>query len=450
MLKDILLILIIIIIVSYIILFINTLIIREINKATLFTNIILPFLLFFALVENEIIEFFPMLYYWHIILIIIFILSHFFILIKSKINENNAKQINLGILLLFVGLITFNAAKSLPIIINSSDKETKKETFTLSNSDDNLVASQNEDMPNVYFFIFDEYGGYLSLKRYCDFDNIKFYDSLEKLGFTTSKSSINGSIDTYTEIPNLLQLQKINTVGMTANEKKENFKDPELFKLMKSNGYEINALDSTNYKFIDSTYADYKFSQTFISTYGSFNSLIIENTVFYPFYGSNDHIKEIDNVKKMFQYASDSSEFSESNLFTIGYFYFPHFPYIIDENGNKTNNDERNDLNNPKPYLNQLKYSNKKILEMVRTIISNDNESVIVLQSDHGYRLPTHLSHWYGINKYDLEVEAEFERNILNAVYFKGQIINIDGLSGLDTLYKVLNNLLGVKYFPGD
>jgi hypothetical protein len=230
---------------------------------------------------------------------------------------------------------------------------------------------------------------------------------------------------------------------MTANEKKENFKHPYLFTLMKKHGYLINLFDMTYYQFLDDSYADTKFSYKFLSTFRTFNSFIIANTAFYPFYGSKDQDNEINTMNKMFEYGEESSRLEDSNQLTVGYFDFPHLPYIVDENGNKTDAADRTDLKNPVPYCRQFKYANIKILEMVEGIINNNPDSIIILQSDHGFRLPSHLHYWYGIDTYDLDVEAPFENNILNAVYYRGKDVDIEGLSGLNTLKVVLNTLLG-------
>ena len=144
----------------------------------------------------------------------------------------------------------------------------------------------------------------------------------------------------------------------------------------------------------------------------------------------------------MFAYGKELSNLEKSNIFTLGYYDFPHLPYIVDENGNKTNASDRSNLRDPVPYCKQFMYANKKILEMVTGIIENDPDSILILQSDHGFRLPSHLRYWYGIEEYDLEVEAPFERNILNAVYYQGKDIDIENLSGLNTLKVVLNKLL--------
>lgn len=444
--QDFLKISVIIIIFSLIILFFSYFFYKDFYKAILLTTIICIFLLYFKFIENAIINIFPMLYYWHILFLVFLIIIHIAILLKLKMSTKIAENLNQEVLIIFFGLITFNFIISIPKIIeinfqNPKIKNNQEfEKFNIDNKSTNIEDSVQK-LPNVYYFIFDEYGGYENLLRYCNYDNIDFYISLERLGFNTSKNSMNDTIDTFTEIPNLLQLKKINSIDMIGEQKVENLKDPYLLLLMKEHGYSINALDSSNFTFIDASLTDTRLSENFVSTYGSFNSYIIKNSFYYPFFGNEDHQKEIRQLIRMFDYAKSSSKMTDINLFTIGYFSFPHVPYIVDENGNKTNDEDRLNLRDPIIYLNQLKYANKKILELVNEILINDPTSIIILQSDHGYRLPSHLHFWYGMDKYDLEIESPYQRNILNTVYYLGENLEIEGLSGLDTLLKVLNNL---------
>jgi hypothetical protein len=228
---------------------------------------------------------------------------------------------------------------------------------------------------------------------------------------------------------------------MPLNQKQENFKNPYLFILMKKNGYFIN-LGSPNELILDHSYADYQITSEFISTFRTFNSFIINNTVLYPLYGAKEHDKEINAIYKMFAYGEESSRIRISNLFTIGYFDFPHIPYVVDEKGNKTDDADQDNLQDPNLYLAQLKFANHKILQMVSAIINNDPQAIIILQSDHGFRYASHLHFWYNLDIYDLQAEAPFEQNILNAVYYQGKNLDIEGLSGINTLKIVLNTLL--------
>jgi hypothetical protein len=433
----------IIVLIAVVLLVGNLVFLRDFSKAAVAANLLMFALLYFALIERAITKIFPMLHYWHVVLIGLFIFTHVVYLVHKKMSSPTATKITHGLLAIFAGLILFNGLVKIPSSIKSAAHERQELGHIQPDQVSIGTGSESEILPNVYYFIFDEYAGYDGCLRYCDYDNSDFYHSLEELGFVTSKHSINETSDTFTEIPNLLQLKVINTVDMSANEKKENFKNPYLVILMKKYGYLINYLDVSYYHLLDETYADYRFTSDFISTFRTFNSYIISNTALYPFYGANDQDNEINLLNKMFAYGEESSKLENSYLFTVGYFDFPHLPYIVDENGNKTNASDRSNLRDPVPYCKQLIYANKKILEMVRGIIMNDPISIIILQSDHGFRLPSHLSYWYGINDYDLEVESPFERNILNAVYYPGKVVDIEGLSGLNTLKVVLNELLG-------
>lgn len=422
------------------------LLLRDIGKAALITNIIMAVLLYFAYIENAVLMILPMVYYWHVALICIFLVVQSGIFIHKKVPSNIAYQLNKGLLLIYAGLILFNGIITIPKIVESSSQNIQSNNQSPIEQITPSIKSESNELPNVYYFIFDEFGGYDNIKRYCDYDNSGFYNSLEQFGFVTSKHSVNGTIESITEIPNLLQLRQVNSVEMTAIDKKANLKDPYLFILMKENGYQINAIDLSNDKFIDMSHTDTRLTSDFSSSYGTFSSYIIENTAFYPFYGSEDQEHEIKRIFSMFDYAMESSTKAESNLFTIGYFSFPHVPYIVDEYGNKTSDADRLNLGDPDAYLGQFKYASKRIIELVNEIITNDPNSIIILQSDHGYRLASHLHFWYGIDKYDLAAEFQFERNILNAVYYQGENIEIEGLSGLNTLRVVLNKLLNADF----
>ena len=434
----------ILLLISLIILGFSFLIFRNIEKAALISNIFLIIGLYFAFIEKAIVKVIPMLYYWHVAIICLFFIFQIGYLIYHKSNPKLANQINQVFLLIFGGLIIFNGILAIPkafqTIATKAQNQVELDQKIIAPTSDN----QMENLPNVYYFIFDEYAGFDSIQRYCYYDNSAFYDALEELGFVASKHSVNDTTDTLTEITNLLQLSKVNSIEMTAAEKRANLKDPYLFRLMKEHGYTINALDSNNYEFIDINSADMHLSIEFVSTYGTFKSSIIQNTAYYPFYGSEDREVEISNLLNMFNYAVESSKKAQSNLFTIGYFNFPHVPFLFDEQGNKTRDSDRLNLRDTAPYLAQFKYANKKILEMTTEIIANDPEAIIIIQSDHGYRYPTHLQFWYGINQYDVEEEAPYMRNILNAVYYQGEDIYIDNYSGLNTLITVLNKLLDV------
>lgn len=419
--------------------------VKDINKASIITSILSVFLLYFEKIVTVTARVLPFFYYWHVLYIgsVLFVLLA--VLISKKISRENAIKLNNTLLVVAVSLFLLNFVLAIPSIHNELLKRSDEIPKAVNEEAPTKKAQAAKIRPNVYYFIFDEYGGPNSLLRYCDYDNTPFYYQLESMGFVSSKTSINDTIDTFTEIPNLLQLDRVNSIEMTAIEKKENFKNPRLLTMMKEFGYLINLLDTSNFQFLDVTLADYYLTSNFTSTYRTFESYIWKNSFIYPFYGKQDQDKERAEILRMFAYAAESQKLQPNNLFTVGYFAFPHIPYIFDENGNKSNSSDRNNLKEPKPYLDQLIYANKLISQLVTEIITADPSSIIILQSDHGFRLASHLHFWYGIDTYDLVRESEFECNILNLVYYPSEKIEIEGLNGLDTLKKVFSKLLEVE-----
>lgn len=386
----------------------------------------------FAFIEKIISWIFPMLFYWHVGIILIFICLFLVIFLKAT-KLTIFKFTNQIILLVFSVLIVMNAIMAAPVILKKISNGTEEKNRNLS------VQAETGYHPNIYYFIFDEYGGIDNLKRYCGYDNSPFYHRLREIGFNVSEQSRNECDSTYTTVPNLLNLNYVNYGGQTddANDialRLENLENPALFQLLSGYGYQINILDSSD--FLDASQASFCFDASYSGIEGSAAYYILQNTALYPFY-RNSSSAEIQNLLEMVDYAKQSSEISDSNLFTMGYFHYPHTPWFVDENGNAISGADRVNYYNTDIYLGEVKFGNKFIEEIVLEIIKNDPNSVIILQSDHGFRWT--LS---GPAEDDLETRMFYKRNILNAVWFKGESLNIEGETGINTLRIVLNNLL--------
>lgn len=412
--------------------------IRDFHNAGLFTNIYLLFCLNFVLIEKGLLAIFPILNYWHIILIIIIVVVNLGILLQRFLTRKNALIINSTFLFIFGGLIIINFLSVTPKIYKLIIEKPITTTFSME------ISNSGNDS-NVYYFIFDEYGGLDCLERYCQYDNSHFYESLEQLGFNVSKNSKNSTIQSTVEIPNLLNLELINNEHMTHQVMVQALESPYLFRLFRENGYSLNIFHSNiPYMPINTSMSDYYYEFKPRVVEDTLQFYILQKTVFYPLiqHSSGKKISEINN---MFNYAKDSWKLQSNNLFTFGYFYFPHLPWFVDEFGNDINIADTFNWRNPDAYLGQLKYCNVKIIEMVKEITENDPLSIIILQSDHGYRRPVFLEKEFGETIENMDEELEYMLSILNAVYFKGENLEIESLSGINTLRTVLNHHFGVE-----
>lgn len=406
--------------------------VKEAAKSAIITILILLLMLNFALIEKVIIKIFPMLYYWHILLLLLTIIVIASLFIKNKFSIDLSENIRLVILIVFSGLILFNGVTAIPSMIEKNSN-IPKEIQT------EFAKGMMEDNSNVYYFVFDEYAGYENLLRYTGHDNSPFYDALEDLGFNVSKNSRNYTIQTINELPNLLNLARINDSSMSYESRKKNLENPTLFRLFKEHGYKINLI--SDYGAIPiGDYVDYSFKTEMYED--TIENFLIKNTAYYPFLidqYKNSRIVEVENI---FQYMIKSWDISPENLFTFAYVEFPHLPWVVDEYGKNLPLSEKQNWRNPDVYLGQLKYASKKILEVVEMITEKDPEAIIIIQSDHGYRRPSKMPEVYD----DMNLETEFMKNILNAVYYKGENVDIEDLSGLNTLYVVFNKFFSMDF----
>lgn len=413
---------------------------KDKSKSFLIANLSMLVILTFHILENLISKFFPLIYYWHIVFVWLSLIVILGILIKRKTSTIAAVKINQITVAVFGGLILFNAIMAIPSIVKNAGKE--KISITSPETQPNTTDKN----VNVYYFIFDEYSGVDALQRYTGYDNSPFYNSLEALGFNVSPHSRNYSPSTNVEIPNLLNLSRILTEENYTNSAKAQILEyPALFKLFNENGYEINVIDDQGFlpkdvKGVDSIYSP-KNSLTKVET---FQTVMIKQSLFHPLLSAVDD-NRLNEINELFEEAEKSVAKKESNLLTFGYFMAPHLPWVVDEYGNPINAAERSDWKNPSVYLGQLKFVSAKILSLVKKIIAKDPDSVIILQSDHALRLPIHLKKWYGEEIQDEELELYYQKNILNAVYYRGQPLNIERLSGINTLVITFNDLFGIE-----
>lgn len=407
---------------------------KRISKVAFLLNISMLAIMLFEPIETRIIRYFPFIYYWHLIYIFITLIFLLGVFVFIRVDHQSISSINKGSALIFGVLILTNVIMAAPEIIVELQKKD-----VINNQ---VVVSQNamSNGENIYLLIFDEYGGQDGLLRYAGYDNSSFYDELENLGFNVSPHSRNYTTSTNIEVTNLLNLSlSLTSKNYTLSARNEILKSPALFKLAKQNGYFINVIDDQSFISPDPENVDrLVVVQSNLSKVESFLLVTLKNTVFYPFFAAkeNDRPKEIETL---FDEIIKSTDIQDTNLLTVGYFMFPHKPWVFDENGNEISISERENWRNPEIYLGQLRFVSAQILEVVEEIIRKDPNSIIIIQADHGYRLPMHLESFLDKTIEDRELESDFQRNILNVLYYKGKKLDIDNLSGLNTLIKVIN-----------
>lgn len=415
---------------------------RKVNKAALAT-IILSFPIgLFQLWVNGIKKILPGFYYWHGVLLILGFLIITLLFINKYLKEEIASKINLIFGIVFVFLILMNGANA--AIKHIKERPSQKQATVAKEIQEPNLVSTDKELSNIYLFIFDEYSGTEALKRYTGYDNASYYKSLTDLGFNISNTSRNYTVNTRVELSNLFNLE-VQGTHYTKAIKDEKLTNPYFLSLLRNMGYDLNIINDQGFFPTPDSYFKYSFApQGTFHLDESLTIMLIDMSVYFPLRNTAKQERMME-VYEMFDYAKKSSVLQKTNLTTIGYFMFPHAPWVVDEKGNKAAESDRNNWENPNAYLGQLKYSNKLILETVQEILKNDPHSCIILMSDHAYRQPSYLKSSYGKEYEDYDLEVRYMRNIFNAVYIFGEPIDIEGKSGINTLRTILDQLFDMN-----
>ncbi len=321
---------------------------------------------------------------------------------------------------------------------------------------EHITPKSNSTLPNIYYIVFDSYTNFESLKRYWKYDNAELSNFLTRKGFYVAHKSKSNYNQTHFTIASVLNLSFLHYESF---DKLTFAHYPNLFKLIKYNSL-VNILEKNGYQIknyslfdISNTSKFYKFE--LLDEPHFFKSTFFEGIVNVPLIGAALGLNfkpETDIIKINLGLASKLKdiplvkETTEKNLgksfFVYAHFMLPHPPYYFDAKGKIMPDNYARDDSNIWKYLEQLKFTNKLIMETVDFIISNSKvQPVIIIQGDHGFRFLK-----------DAAAQESESHAILNAFYFpdKDYKFLYPTVSSVNTFRILLRkyNLLDEKTLP--
>lgn len=419
---------------------------RDIGKAVLTSEIALLIFMNFNTILNAVKKLIPGMrkaYFFAIVAVVLVFVLGF---VKKKIKETENLCTIIGIV--FVVLIIFNVVTAIPKIVENNTKSVIAEQ-----GNDITEKVFSGDKPNVYFYLFDEYAGFENIERYYDYDNQEFEEFLVDRGFNISYGSHNTeSIWTSTIVPNILNLSYVASDDIYSIDNMARSENAYLYQLFANNGYQINMVNHLNtFSDTNCNVLNYKQKKENLSTYVLNNGIWSEIDSFISWAQqklsgkSNDYYSNLSDVLTIMEHITDYMS-DDQPTFTFAYAECPHEYFTFDEEGNRIAKEDETNWKDKSVYLNQYKYITKCIEKIVENIQKNDPDAIIVLMSDHGARYP----HWqvdhYGSEAYDASVETVYMQNILNCVYYKGERLDIEGMTSINTWRTILNTYFGTDY----
>jgi len=350
-----------------------------------------------------------------------------------------------------------------------------------SDSESSEFESEEFGLPNIYFFILDEYSSFDMMKKYYDYDNKELDDFLNDKGFNVIRESYSTDNQTEHSICDTLNLSYISRHYSDSKCYKA-IANAKLYKALSDLGYtqlqyststkpfkSIVSLDSrAGRKAFESIIieksknnnsggivpaetsallngepagAELKGSSATLTKWGFYTSQYIRSTKEYKRAAQRGHA---DKILSIFDYFEDPYNYPVTKPRVIYcYMTAAHVPFTFDQYGGIIRSSDSRNWRDKDVYLNQYKFISKHLMATVSTIIANDPDSIIIIMSDHGIRYHADCA-----KKMKFVITDKDSLRIMNAVYIKGRKYDdMQGLSAINTLRYILR-LYGLDYPP--
>ena len=380
--------------------------------------------------------------------------------IKSNRLFNNATTITNGIAISIIVVISMNVAIDVSNgnFFGSPELGNNEKFLGVGAQDplEELVVDRdsNQDLrteskkiqnikPDIYYIIPDEYPSNYALKQFFGFDNIEFLTFLETNDFHVVNNSFSNYPSTIQSLTSSLNMEYLDTIteGVDVDSKNyhllnELLSDNLVMRKLSSQGYDVVNVGSLwgpngEFKNIKSNLCEFKEVNR-----DSLSRQLIEKTIISYFYERYFEQLRRDQIICTYNEIELLSEEQNKPKFIFVHILSPHSPYIFGPNGEHTvpgdsiNSSPWNERN---AHVNQVKFVNKNLIELIPKLLDSENKPIIILQGDtgSGYEID-----W----KSPSDVTVIERMSNLNAVYFpNNDYSKIHDLTPVNTFRIIFN-----------
>ena len=340
------------------------------------------------------------------------------------------------LILSIIGLII-----SLYILFEISENKNSITEFP-DNFDLLLVENTKQnDMPDIYYIVLDEYAGIQTLKNKFNFDNNEFYNYLSEKGFFISSKSYSSYPYTILSIPSSLNMQYLD---FNNNQITESAKLISQIRYITDNNLVMKNLSENGYYMVSFFAGSEAIGQ---------DNLIDEKICGEKYFSSHyfakilpeERLKEKRNeILCTFEKMVEIKDRIAQPIFVYAHFSLPHDPFVLNDNGELQIFEEMN-LNyeeSNEAYIQQLKFANKMSIKVIDEILSDsDRDSIIIIQSDHGERTKINWTN-------PTEEMIKQGLNNINAIYFPNRHEDLvyEDISNVNSFRIIFNEYFNAKF----
>lgn len=307
------------------------------------------------------------------------------------------------ILTIFVSvLLFFSSTTIIPYEIKTGRLWTKESVSSASQQKTTTTISQT---PDIYYIIFDRYGGEKALLEQYGFDNSSFINFLKEKGFYVATNSTANYPKTFLSLASSLNMEYLDylTIQTTKEQKGDEaivtplIRNNKVINFLKNNGYTYIHIGSWWTPTRTNEYADinFIFNKGTYPHADEFTSGLLNTTIASPILKevfkdetavsknptNNDHRSRIYYSFESIQKVPEI----KSPKFVFMHVLAPHDPFVLGKNCEPLKESDVTNKTHQENYKNQITCVNTKIKEMVNYLLKNsENPPIIIIQADEG------------------------------------------------------------------
>ena len=258
-----------------------------------------------------------------------------------------------------------------------------------------IIPGASAEKPNVYHIILDEYTDNEILTKKFGYNNEKFLEFLNNNGFYMHDklfSTFGGTVKELNVILNMEYPKKLRWMS----EDYESLNNNKVMSIFSNQDYSVIETNSMmrwkNFSDVDTKLC---YDTNFINS--EFLDQVLGKSIIRYFLEKYQQDTRRDTVRCTFNVLNEITLKTDGPKYVFSHVYVPHPPFLFGPNGENVIPDHREisglqSWENPQGYVNQLIYATNEITVVIKNIVKNDPNAIIIVQGDTGTLTGTDIS----------------------------------------------------------
>ena len=250
-----------------------------------------------------------------------------------------------------------------------------------------IIPGASAEKPNVYHIILDEYTDNEILTKKFGYNNEKFLEFLNNNGFYMHDKLFSTFGSTVKELNVILNMEYPKKLRWMS-EDYESLNNNKVMSIFSNQNYSIIETNSMmrwkNFSDVDTKLC---YDTNFINS--EFLDQVLGKSIIRYFLEKYQQDTRRDTVRCTFDVLNEITLKTDGPKYVFSHVYVPHPPFLFGPNGENVIPDHREisglqSWENPQGYVNQLIYATNEITVVIKNIVKNDPNAIIIVQGDTG------------------------------------------------------------------